>query len=171
MGLHVTAYSTARVLPVSPDRQYGDSGGLVKAFAYAGFERSTRGLADHDVPGNDERFIAVRDYDTSGATTLDWSSSYGNYGRFREHLAGLAGYVPKDAWDSPSVFRHRPFFELVHFADNEGSIGSEAAADLAADFRGHSALSHEADPGWSSLFGQWTAGLELAARGGLIHFS
>jgi hypothetical protein len=70
----------------------------------------------------------------------------------------------------------KPFYELIWFADNEGTIGPEAAADLLVDFREHAEAYADAnrDVAKSQFFrekyAEWTRACELAANGGLIVF-
>lgn len=193
MGLDLTAYSNVKLLPKDhgQDREsdeYWDT--TIRACTYEGFQRSTRGLADHDVVTKDERgtlWIADREYDISKSLRHAWrGGSYSGYGRRREVLRTYAG-IP----ETPSIVtnewitRHQdmPFFELVWFADNEGCIGSEAAADLLADFeelireRGDDDVSkaeamravavYKLGKEWIN---DWIKGLTLAADNGLVWF-
>lgn len=170
MGLDLAAYSNVTVLPVDPEREI-DGENAIRVFAYAGFERSTRGLADHDVLSSDGRMIARREYDITASGSLYWSAgSYIGYGRFRESLAEIAGRPASDY--RPDSDGTAPFYELVWFADNEGAIGHEAAADLLADFQEYRARYHSehADSQWADTYDEWIVGLTLAADHGLVHF-
>jgi|GEM_PF-3096407 len=175
MGLDITAYSNVSVLPDDVDRSDLDGWGetWISAFAYAGFHRSTRGLVDHDVARGDGRFIAEHDYDISKSAHHYWhGGSYGGYGRRRAAIAEMFD-IPSPATDLDDYlarYQDRPFFELVWFADNEGAIGHEAAADLLGDFLEHRVAllaSPALDAQWLN---DWTVGLALAASDGLVRF-
>lgn len=180
MGLDLTAYSNVELLPKGHGRdpesdEYWDT--TIRACTYEGFHRSTRGLADHDVitrsPDGGTLWVADREYDISKSLHHAWhGGSYSGYGRRREILRDYSG-IPEtpstvtDEW----IARHQdmPFFELVWFADNEGCIGSEAAADLLADFVEHRERITNAglDAEWVN---DWIKGLTLAADNGLVWF-
>lgn len=185
MGLDLTAYSNVKTLPIDHDRPESELDETwIRAFAYNGFHRSTRGLADHDVPtrptGWAGTLIAARDYDITGSSAHDWhGGGYAGYGMRRAVLATFAGIpqapsVITDAWIAEH--QDRPFFELVWFADNEGAIGHEAAADLLTDFTEHRdallplASHFEHGRSWEQWLDDWITGLTLAADNGLVKF-
>lgn len=105
------------------------------------------------------------------------AGSYSGYGEWRNELARLAGYLPH-----PAASRHPyaegawaasagPFWELINFADNEGTIGSEAAARLAADFAKFDTQAMQAtEPWFYKLYKAWRAAFEMAADGGAVDF-
>lgn len=174
MGLDCTAYSNVAVLPPDPDREV-DWGTTVDVYAYKGFHQSTRGLVDHDVVTSTTwgDLIAKRDYDVTGGESFGWhAGSYSGYGRWRDSLADVAGWEIDR--DDPLASKDQPFFELVWFADNEGAIGHEAAADLLKDFKAHRdayVAAHSGDGTWFvTAYDEWIRALELAAQHGLIHF-
>lgn len=175
MGLDCTAYSNVTVLPADTDRDQ-DYDTCISAFAYEGFHQSTRGLADHDVVTTDEHgtWIAERLYDITDSETFGWhAGSYSGYGRWRQSLADIAGWTLDPS--NPQASADHPFFELVWFADNEGCIGHEAAADLLQDFRDHRLAYmavHENDPStwFASAYDEWIRALELASQHGFIRF-
>lgn len=113
-----------------------------------------------------------------------FSRSYGGYNRWRETLAKLAGY-PLDyrvtfgvreashaaaAWNG-KVQAGAPFWELVNFADNEGTIGPVVAAKLARDFAefDEHAKAIEGD-GFYEGYCDIRRGLEIASDGGALDF-
>ena len=64
------------------------------------------------------------------------AGSYSAYNAFRDLLARFALDAPaEDVWKDPGRFHGRPFYELINFADNEGTIGPRTSAKLARDFR------------------------------------
>lgn len=61
--------------------------------------------------------------------------SYGGYNRYRELLCQAAlGVLPEVVWTDPDAYRDRPFFEQIHFADNEGTLGPVTSAKLAKNY-------------------------------------
>lgn len=158
-----------------------EDAGHLFAFAYRGFEASTRGLADHDRPVNlgQTKCIGGRCYLPTDATDRYeiCDLSYRSFGAWRRDLSQAAlGVAPETVWAAPTVWASRPFFEVINFADNEGTIGPEAAADLLADFQEYAHLQDASpDPEWGTwwekLWGRWTEGLALASQGGLVRYS
>ena len=80
---------------------------------------------------------------------------------------------PQAVWRAPDEYAERPFFELIHFADNEGTIGPEAAARLATDFADGSErwLSTAPVDHWTrGKYEEWAVAFALAADTGLVMF-
>lgn len=131
MGLDISVYSNAVLVPFQ--HEYGEECWEAehrRAFCYDGFERSLRGLE------KDRCYTA--DYQFGFR-----AGSYSGYGEWRDLLCQ---YVYEDKkgrelWElaktDPEKAQDVPFYELINFADNEGTIGSEAAKDLHLDFQGH----------------------------------
>lgn len=164
VGLDITAYEHAEI---APEHEWADScyddPRHVRAFVYKGFERSLRGL------------VADRCYVVNGFGMDFRAGSYSGYNRWREQLCRAAlGVSPEDIWHDIGSFQDKPFFELIHFADNEGTIGPEAAADLAEDFRSMASrvrpLLEGPDGYGAAKYDDWQAAFELAAKGGLVDF-
>lgn len=64
-----------------------------------------------------------------------------------------------------------PFFELIHFADNEGVIGPVVSAKLAKDFRDNYERAKAFGDGyWLSKYEKWMAAFEMAADNGAVEF-
>lgn len=96
------------------------------------------------------------------------AGSYGGYNRWRSELAELAGYEDvEDFWDRAPA--DAPFFELIHFADNEGTIGPVVSAKLAKDFADH-ADKVGASGDFASRYSLWRKAFEMAADGGAVDF-
>jgi hypothetical protein len=101
--------------------------------------------------------------------------SYGGYNVRRSQLWKMATGLSNDTWpDNVDALRDLPFFELVYFADNEGTIGSEAAVQLYGDFKAYHdqwnaehTTEHERYNNWYENF---MRACELAADNGLIDF-
>lgn len=180
MGLDIIAYGIATpvgalddVAPISDDgvptswcpHNDPDADPIhVMAFAYKSFEWSMRGLQPGRcyVVDNSFHFAA---------------GSYSGYGAWRCDLARVVLSVSaiEEVWNDVEHYRDEPFFELIHFADNEGTIGPEAALDLAQDFdewravyvAAHSDDSHDWDV---QKYDEWTKAFKIAAGTGLVEF-
>lgn len=112
------------------------------------------------------------------------AGSYSGYNHWRERLAKLAGYPAVSdlsysasrthsagAWHATSG----PFWELINFADNEGTIGTVAATKLAADFvewdeRAKAASEADGEPYFYEKYVEWRTAFEAAADGGAVDF-
>jgi hypothetical protein len=162
MGLAVTAYEIATIM--EPHNLTSDCWTEhERAFIIdPGFARSLRGL------------VADRCYLVSGKTARV-SNSYPGHGRFRERLAAVFHDTePQTIWDAPDDWVDRSFFELICFADNEGTIGGEAAADLLADFEAGAAqwAADVSEDDWMrSEYDAWTEVCRVAAGGGMVVFA
>lgn len=166
--MNTTAFEHAS--PVIPcDRDDEDHGhtGHVIAWVYEGFERSLRGLQ-----------MGVC-YEVSGEETEFRVGSYIAYNAWREELAQRALRVSAmTVGEYPSIFVDQPFFELINFADDAGTIGPEAASDLAADFGAHRAkiaarpwADPEEEAWFMEVYDQLQCAFERAAGGGgLVKF-
>lgn len=192
MGVHIHAYSN---LALTEPHDYGpgcweDAAEHILAFAYPGLERSLRGVPGHDVPKKlaamgDREWIGGRCYtrtpDTEHRDVLDMP--YGGYSRWRRVLAeASSGMTADDLWAQAEMLDPDavPFFEIICFADNEGTIGPLAAADLVEDFtdeaRERFAAAIPAGEGaWGcrhflEAWDGWRAGVALAAKSGLIEY-
>jgi len=112
--------------------------------------RQTRYPCDQDLEEDDEHIVAWVDedmarslrglqmgrcYETSGNVIEFRAGSYSGYNKWRDELARRALDLPAaTVWEDPSRFVEAPFFELINFSDCEGTIGPDAASDLATDF-------------------------------------
>jgi hypothetical protein len=166
--MDTTAFEHASpVIPCDRDAEDHEHTGHVIAWVYEGFERSLRGLQ-----------MGVC-YEVSGEMTEFRVGSYSSYHAWREELAQRALRVSAmTVGEYPSIFVNQPFFELINFSDDEGTIGPEAASDLAADFgalRAKIAARPWADPedeAWfMEVYDQLQCAFERAAGGGgLVNF-
>jgi len=182
MGLDITAYSRLKHVgkhKKDPELNEGEPGGLddycyyedhVEAYAYDGFPQSFRGIPviGTKLVGHGEReFLQGGCYSVTPETVTHrfHAGSYGGYNLWRADL--------QDQFN-PQRDSAGPFYELIWFADNEGSIGPEAAADLLADFREHAERYKPGEGEYESYFtakyANWTRAFELAADSGLVHF-
>lgn len=162
MGLDITAVSHLKhVGPEPEDFDWETNWGFYfKAHAYDGFEYSMRGLVDGHL------YQTTTQSDTFGFR----AGSYSGYGRFREMLVEHVGTTIPDYWEGHDT--SLPFYELVNFADNEGTIGPQAAADLLIDFEKYRESFFAAfDDDWDrDRYDYWLRACKLASAGGLIDF-
>ena len=164
MGLDVIAFEHATPVRGHLDQTECDEHYVADA---DGFPQSFRGLEDG------------RCYEFSGREFSFRAGSYSGYNEWRDALAQRAlGVSAVVVWAAVDSYATRPFFELVNFADNQGSIGPLAAADLAADFRGLRAkvtsqpLDDPDEEAWfRARYDSFAHAFDLAARGnGLVVF-
>jgi hypothetical protein len=166
MGLDITAFEHAS--PILPcDQDDVDHDHLI-AWVPKGFERSLRGL-QMDVC-----------YRVFGEIIGFRAGSYSGYVEWREGLAQRALRISGlTVAKYPSLFVNQPFFELIYFSGGPGTIGPEAASDLAADFgalRAKIAARPLADPeeeAWfMEVYDDFRIAFDLAAHGGgLVDFN
>jgi len=177
MGLDITAISKMQHVGEYRTHDAPDGDGCEEddnhwvAFAYASFPRSMRGLTGVEKVGIvGDGFIGGDCYaETADSKSHNFrAGSYSGYGRFREALAELMGHTPSDYWND--VDEDEPFYELINFADNEGTIGPEAAADLLEDFRKHRDLFIEGWPDFTEVYDDWIIAFELASDAGIVSF-
>lgn len=186
MGLDITAYSNLKHIgkhEIDPELNEGEPGphcyyeNHIDVFAYDSFPESFRGIP---VLGREEfggsGFLVAGCYETTPDTETHGfrAGSYGGYGQWRQNLASQFNPAAL-SWDrGPRMAQPKqdlPFYELIWFADNEGCIGPEAAADLLADFREHAAAYVDPFDGYGrQKYDDWTRAFELAAASGLVRF-
>ena len=171
MGLDITAYSNLQ--HIGRHTMTGiwcDDENHIEAFAYSAFPQSFRGiqvLGEHTTGGS--TFLVGGCYTTTDATETHGFNAgpYVGYGHWR---AGLQDQF------NPDLDPDGPFYELCWFADNEGTIGPDAARNLLADFEEHAAryappLKLHNDSRWCrDRYADWTTACRLAANAGLIDF-
>lgn len=166
MGLDITAYSNLLHLGRHTLELWCEDESHISAYAYDAFGHSFRGIPVLGQPQiNGDRFIVGGCYERTPETEEHSfrAGSYGGYGQWREDLQRRF---------NPSRDPDGPFYELIWFADNEGSIGPSAAECLLADFRAHAAAYAAAETSrWDrEKYADWTNAFELAAQSGLVHF-
>lgn len=168
MGLDITAYSRLKHIGKHADH-WCDNEDHVEAYAYDSFPQSFRGIpvVDTRIASGGTRFFFGGCYETTSETEEFGfrAGSYSGYGMWRADLQRQF---------NPSRNPNAPFYELIWFADNEGSIGPDAARDLLEDFRQHAdaytrVVGLQGDR-WGAKYEDWTRACELAADGGLIYF-
>jgi hypothetical protein len=166
VGLDITAYSRLRHVGKHVE-QWCEDEHHVQAYAYDEFPQSFRGIPviETDVISR-ESFLIGGCYSVTDETETHSfrAGSYGGYNRWRADLQQQF---------NPGRDPDGPFYELIWFADNDGSIGPDAAKDLLADFREHADRYKSGDEPFDwhrHAYEDWTRACELAADSGLIHF-
>lgn len=179
MGLDITAYSHLKHVgkhEKGPTKNEGEPGGLddwcfyddhVQAFAYDCFPASFRGIPVLGTKATGgSAFIEGGCYEITDQTERHGfrAGSYGGYNQWRADLQQQF---------NPERDPEGPFYELIWFADNEGTIGPEAARDLLADFEQHAAA-YRSPESWGQYghekYADWTRAFRLAAADGLVAF-
>ena len=101
------------------------------------------------------------------------AGSYSGYNWWRDQLAQMAYRKPAErVWAENT---DGPFFELINFADNEGTIGPIACARLAEHFEAGRdtvrARLYDKVDGWDQQkYDEWARAFDLAANTGLVRF-
>lgn len=142
-----------------------------KAYHLRGMERSFSGLEE------DAWYRMTEDSDIVEFR----AGSYGGYNEWRNALALLgAGIRADEMWADPDKYQDYPFFLLINFADNEGSIGPNAASLLDMQFavgrteidqkaRAHFTDDHEYE--WfMDKYDDWAEAFKLARENGMVYF-
>lgn len=171
MGLDITAYGG--LFEIDTSRQKKE---LVETMLDSGhwWQPHAVDWAEKEFPGRtkgEPQVVMDHVYGASQRYSFR-AGSYSGYGEFRDFLARLAGWASARAWWDSDV-REGPFFELVHFADNEGCIGSIAAGKLVSDFRAYEAkaLAEADECRWFwHAYNNWRRAFEIASEGGAVDF-
>jgi hypothetical protein len=169
MGLDVYARRVGALIRPKPEGQdddsywaEGDQPGRVIVCVNDAFPTRADGLVDGLYEGED-----------LGAHV---GASYGGHNRFREALAMAAhGVMPEVIWreiDEGKRPDSGPFVALIHFADNEGTLGPETCRKLLADFDNHAAEMLPKMGEWARHYDRWREMLRTTvAAGGILDFS
>lgn len=173
MGLDITAHE--KIIPIgrhTADGEWCEEENHQTVFVYKGFQQSGRGL---NLDVESRQFMEGGCVETSGEMIRFRAGSYSGYGLWRKTLSEAAlGVPPETVWADPDAWRDQPFFELIHFADNEGTIGFVAADDLARDFAEHRDTVRPklvaVYDRYGEKYDEWQAAFELAAGGGMVRF-
>lgn len=180
MGLDITAYSHLKAIgdhEKDPTRNEGEPCGPedwcyyenhVTAMAYDAFPLSFLGLpvlrTKTASDGTGMLYGGCYEITEDTVTHSFRAGSYSGYGRWRAALQEKY---------NPDRKETEPFFELIWFADNEGTIGPLAAQNLLADFEAYGPDFELGDPNgdWSGgPFDDFHKACRLAAADGLIDF-
>jgi hypothetical protein len=172
VGLDITAYGHVELVP---DHERTDDcweAGHVTAYViHELFGFSLNGL------------IHGRCYKTSGEEFPFRAGSYSGYGEWRTELERRAGEL--ETGRDVGGWGYGPFYELLNFADNEGTIGPLAAQKLRDDFVKYrdaiAKMPYEGtenpldapadDTDWfMESYNRWQHAFELAAGTGLVDF-
>jgi hypothetical protein len=180
MGLDIRAYN--RLAYVGHHEKWDDEDAHYEqhheAYAYTAFPHALLGVPDvREKRGYSESFISGGCFEVTEKTEDHGfrAGSYRGYNEWRRGLADLFNPYRDGGWGEPNP--EGPFYELIWFADNEGTICELAATNLLADFRQREAeyLAAHSSGDFSDKYDiqsyrNWLRACELAADGGLIDF-
>jgi hypothetical protein len=176
MGLDIRAYS--RLTYVGHHEEWTDEDAHYEqhheAYSYDEFPHALMGLPDIRRSESVAQFITAGCFAETAETESHGfrAGSYSGYGAWRRDLADRFNPYRENGQPSPEG----PFYELIWFADNEGTIAQLAAVNLLAAFRQHEVeyRAAHADAGQGDWFvakyADWMRACELAADDGLIDF-
>jgi hypothetical protein len=174
MGLDITAYSHLRHLGHHPgsdvdDHEYDPETydvRHVEAYSYTDFPHALMGIP-HQRPMDGysgSKFVSAGCFEITDKTeTYRFrAGSYGGYNRWRADLREhYNSDLRPEGW----------FYELIWFADNEGTLCQPASAKLLDHFRRfeveYAARHDDYD---TACYRDWLRAFELAADGGLVDF-
>lgn len=188
MGLDIAAYSNLNYVGHHDKSAFDDedcgydhvSGERihVEAYAYTEFPHALMGVPNvKPIPlGAEGVFIGGGCFTVTEATESHGfrAGSYSGYGMWREDLAHWFNPYRVDVDGSPSP--EGPFYELLWFAGNEGTIATAACASLLADFRQHrdAYVAYQAGATYGDYnvqrYDDWIRAFELGAQSGLVDF-
>lgn len=186
MGLDITAYSKLKhlghheVLSSDDDHPYNPETWErlhVEAFVHKAFPHALAGVPDvKPLAGHEEVFVSGGCYELTPETESYGfrAGSYGGYAAWRRDLA--EGFNPYRESGDGSPSPEGPFYGLLWFADNEGTILTEASRTLLAEFRNHEQayrlrlLGTEREQYFIEKYMNWMRAFELAADGGAVEF-
>ncbi len=96
---------------------------------------------------------------------------YSRYNRWRAELCRAVHNVePEIVWNDAS-YAGEPFYELINFADNEGTIGTAVCGKLMRDFAAHGViLKRGRDRYFAHKYDQWAEAFRMGANGGAVCF-
>lgn len=182
MGLDMSCYSNVKPATDGHDIPDGESwceaDDHVKVYAYSGFTHALTGVAAETTVTNTDLgggMLEVKGcYDTSESEYHGFrAGSYGGYNAFREELANMVGRSAGHYWGGDGN-PDWPFYELVNFADNEGTLDWVCAKALLDDFLQYRDEFARRNPPeknwWLETYDDWITGLRLAADHGLVVF-
>ena len=104
------------------------------------------------------------------------AGSYSGYNEWREMLSqAMLGVSPEMVWTHAKKFKAKPFYELINFADCEGTIGATTSKKLNDDFLSHMAQARKVslkkgDSYFYEKFIAWEKAFAMAADGGFVRF-
>lgn len=181
MGLDITAYRKLRACEKPAGAETGDHD----------YERYFARFDNDHFPGRaeglDNEWYEVSDADEDSYGFR--AGSYSGYNQWREWLAKLAGYPAVSDPDHSGRHAHArgawnanggAFWELICFADNEGTIGPVVSAKLSRDFAEWDERAKQAaeavgadrdEQNWFyHKYQEWRRAFDLAADAGAVDF-
>jgi hypothetical protein len=183
MGLDITGFSNLRYLghhevPEHSEHPYDPETYErvhVEALAYDAFPHALMGIPNQRLKTySTSQFITCGCFELTEKTEQHAfrAGSYGGYNRWRQDLADRFNPYRDNGRPGPEG----PFYELIWFADNEGTIGELAATSLLGNFRQYEVeyraahLGSEMGDYFVEKYADWLRACELAADSGLIDF-
>lgn len=183
MGLDITAYSNLEYVGhverpeepgTYPSAEYAEYEAWmdehVEAYCYKGFERhALMGVPNVRQADDHGAFVSAGYFVRTPATEVHGfrAGSYGGYNWWRNDM--------REKYN-PDVRPEGPFYGLINFADNEGTLCEMVCASLLLDFRQHeqahrlSWMGSESCEYQMELYADWIRAFALGAKGGLVDF-
>lgn len=178
MGLDISAHSKLRFTGYHPkDWDYCEKLDHLTAYAYDAFPHALAGVMESQklVSDNGTLYFGCFVATEASESYRFRAGSYGGYGQWRMALAECFG--------TGKATPENPFYELVYFADNEGTILYPAAERLAEDFEenrerwGDYCVENFSSSGpfdngtyYLEKYEDWAHAFKLASEHGLVNF-
>jgi len=172
MGLDITYYSKVeRLRPITPNESIDydrlDREDWIHLYNLPAFADRADDLGTPIAHGDTVSYGIFRAHDPKRFR----AGSYGGYNRWREHLSRLAlDAEPRTVWDNVDEHEGKPCFEIIHFADNEGTLGPRVCAKLAEDFEAIRPKAAEQDEWFLQVFDHFLEAFRAARDGGAVDF-
>jgi hypothetical protein len=167
MGLDVTYYTQVKFeKPNDSDDYDGYEDGFERVYHNTDFP----GRCD-DVP---------QGWYSSADSESVYRRAYSAYNRWRDELAKVAGW-PEGSYEQygtkwPShaasawAATEGPFWELIHFTDCDGTIGTLVSQKLAKDFADFQSKADAVGGDFAEIYAKFRKAFEAASDGGFVKF-
>lgn len=140
MGVSLNAYRAVTVVSEKEIRErFGDDSdpadqGIMRTYVLDGMEHGLEGLG-FDAEQGVGAVIYGPWVKTQESMSEDVSFSYYGYNMVRERLSRTFLSVnPSDVWADPESFRGEALYDLINFADCEGTLGPVSCRRIASAF-------------------------------------
>jgi len=169
MGLDITSYKNVKIIGRSSDVEEWEENYYLNnkedtVFIYPGlsnfFPEWAVGL----------EYGAVYEYEDAFGFR---AGSYSGYNYWREWLCEtFLNVSPRTVWNNPELYEDKPFYRLIHFADNEGFISQIHAQKLAKDFQQYQNVvdTLDCDEWMKEKYNDWRKAFEMASENGFVEF-
>lgn len=168
MGLDITVYKNVKPLIKDGEHVHGDYDRDLLEEEFSDLYMFTAFVITPEWNDRIKNFNI--DYYYYGEPVYEFGYGYSYHSNFRNKLGLLVGLADGEWLD---ITNDKPFFEICQFADNEGVMDFECAAELYKDFLEYKEKAYElyADDEWLlRRYEDWLEATRLAKEDGAIDF-